>query len=111
MGFEFKDNTKEVLEALKFAKKRGLEAIGESAESYAKEELYEGHGVDTGNLRNRISNSVLNDDSVIIGTNVKYAPYVELGHRGFPGYHFLQKAATEHKEEYKSLLEQSMRNA
>lgn len=111
MSVEFIDNTQEVLAALKSAKKRGLEAIGMTAEGYAAEQLYEGHGLDSGNLKGSITHSVLEDDSVIIGTDVKYAVYVELGHRSFGGYHFLQKAATEHKEEYKSLLEQSMRNA
>lgn len=111
MSVEFIDNTQQVLSALKSAKKRGLEAIGMTAEGYAAEQLYEGHGLDTGNLKNSISHAVLEDDSVIIGTNTSYAVYVETGHRGFPGYHFLQKAATEHKEEYKSLLESSIRNA
>lgn len=106
MSIEFKDNTKEVLSALEKAKKRGLEAIGLVAEGYAKEET----PVDTGRLRNSISHTA-DEDAAYIGTNVEYAPYVELGARGRAPIHFLKKAATEHTAEYKELMEASMKNA
>lgn len=51
-----------------------LMAIGGMGESYAKQLC----PVDTGNLRNSITH-VVEDDTVIIGTNVTYAPYVEFG--------------------------------
>ena len=44
MSYTYKDNTDEVLSALERAKKRGLEAIGLTAEGYAKKET----PVDTG---------------------------------------------------------------
>ena len=110
MSYTYKDNTQEVLSALEKAKKNGLEAIGLTAEGNAKKNLYPGHGLDTGRLRNSISHAV-DDEAAYIGTNVEYAPYVELGARGRKGLHYLQQAATEHADEYKRLMEDSMKNA
>ena len=107
MSYTYKDNTDEVLAALEMAKKRGLEAIGLVAEGHAKK--YE-TAVDTGRLRNSISHAT-DEESAYIGTNVEYAPYIELGARGRKGLHFLQKAATQHGDEYKKLMEDSMKNA
>ena len=106
MSYTYKANTDEVLAALKMAKKRGLEAIGLTAEGHAKKET----PVDTGRLRNSI-NHATDDDAAYIGTNVEYAPYVELGARGRQGKHMLQRAASEHTDEYKRLMEDSMKNA
>ena len=106
MSYTTKDNTKEVLSALDKAIERGLEAIGLTAEGHAKKNT----PVDTGRLRNSISHAV-EDKAAYIGTNVEYAPYVELGARGRQGKHMLQRAATEHTAEYKKLLEDSMKNA
>ena len=106
MSYTYKDNTDEVIAALKNAKKRGLEAIGLTAEGYAKKDT----PVDTGRLRNSI-NHATDDDAAYIGTNVEYAPYVELGARGRKGAHMLQRAATEHTDEYRRLMEDSMKNA
>ena len=106
MDWTMKDNTDEVLSALERAKKRGLEAIGLTAEGYAKKDT----PVDTGRLRNSISHAT-DDEAAYIGTNVEYAPYVELGARGRAGRHMLQRAASEHADEYKRLMEDSMKNA
>ena len=106
MSYTYKDNTDEVLAALERAKKRGLEAIGLTAEGYAKK----GTPVDTGRLRNSIGHAT-EDEAAYIGTNVEYAPYVELGARGRDGKHMLQRAASEHADEYKRLMEDSMKNA
>ena len=107
MSYTYKDNTDEVLSALEKAKKRGLDAIGLVAEGHAKK--YE-TAVDTGRLRNSISHAT-DDEAAYIGTNVEYAPYIELGARGRKGLHFLQKSASNHTAEYKKLLEDSMKNA
>ena len=108
-SFSFKDNTKEFLSLFSSAKERGLEAIGLAAEGHAKKELYPGHGLDTGRLRNSIAHAVY-DDAAYIGTNVEYAPYVELGAQGREPVHMLQKAASEHSAEYKRLMEASLKN-
>ena len=106
MSYTYKDNTDEVLSALEKAKKRGLEAIGLTAEGYAKKDT----PVDTGRLRNSISHAT-DDEAAYIGTNVEYAPYVELGARGRPGVHMLQRAATEHADEYKQIMEDALKHA
>ena len=106
MSYTFKDNTDEVLFALERAKKRGLEAIGLTAEGYAKKDT----PVDTGRLRNSISHTT-DDEAAYIGTNVEYAPYVELGARNRQGVHMLQRAASEHGSEYKQIMEDAMKNA
>ena len=106
MSYTYKDNTDEVLAALERAKRRGLEAIGLTAEGYAKRET----PVDTGRLRNSISHAT-DDEAAYIGTNVEYAPYVELGARGRQGKHMLQRAATEHTDEYKQIMEDALKHA
>ena len=106
MSYTYKDNTDEVLAALKKAKSRGLEAIGLTAEGHAKKET----PVDTGRLRNSISHAT-DDEAAYIGTNVEYAPYVDLGARGRDGKHMLQRAATEHTDEYKRIMEDAMKHA
>ena len=106
MSYTYNDNTDEVLAALERAKRRGLEAIGLTAEGYAKRET----PVNTGRLRNSISHAT-DDEAAYIGTNVEYAPYVELGARGRPGVHMLQRAAAEHADEYKQIMEDALKNA
>ena len=106
MSYTYKDNSDEVLAALKRAKRRGLEAIGLAAEGYAKRIT----PVDTGRLRNSISHAK-DDEAAYIGTNVEYAPYVELGARGRQGVHMLQRAASEHADEYKQIMEDALKNA
>ena len=49
---------------------------------------------------------------VYIGTNVEYAPGIEFGtHRKAGAVHFLQDAANGHTDQYKKLMEDSMKNA
>lgn len=106
MSYTYKDNSKEVLKAMQKAKKNALEAIGLTAEKYAKKET----PVDTGRLRNSMAHAV-DDNAAYIGTNVEYAPYVELGARGRKPVKMLTRAATEHTDEYKKLAKQAFENA
>lgn len=121
---QLKDNSPQVLQALQKATIRGLEACGAKAESYAKKELSKSKvhkdgtskpNVVTGRLRNSISHAlgsnVGDNMQVYIGTNVSYAPFVELGTRKAPAYPYLKPACTEHNEEYKAILTESLRNA
>lgn len=51
--------------------------------------------VDTGTLRNSITHEVHpNEESVYVGTNIEYAPYVEYGTSKSPAYPFLRPALT-----------------
>lgn len=106
MRVTINDHTEEVLEALAMAKKNALTAIGMTAETYAKNLT----PVDTGRLRNSITHEV-DDEAAYIGTNVEYAPYVELGSRNNKAHHMLQRAATEHTDEYRKLTERAFKNA
>lgn len=105
---EIVDNSKEVLEAFQRAVQAGLTAIGLTAEGHAKDLC----PVDTGRLRNSITNVVLDrEKAVIIGTNVEYGPYVELGTANMLPRPFLRPAAQDYGPEYKALLEAALKNA
>lgn len=139
MSYTYKDNTDEVLSALEKAKVRGLTAIGMTAEGHAKKKITQAKAVDTGRLRNSITFAVSGESAnissysgdhgeeggsysgtapndkekaVYIGTGVEYAIGIETGsHRKAGGVHFLQDAASNHSDEYKRLMEDSMKNA
>lgn len=109
----FTDNLQEVLSALDGAFETGLVKIGAAARGYAKDIT----PVRTGTLRDSIGVEVKPDEkAAYIGTMVDkfpkkpYGQYVELGARGRAGVHMLQRAATEHTDEYKRLMEDSMKN-
>ena len=106
MKVDYKDNSKEVLAAMEKGKRNALTAIGATAETYAKKAT----PVRTGRLRNSISHAV-DGEAVYIGSNVEYAPYVELGTSRAKAHHMLQKAATEHSAEYKRLAEDAVKSA
>jgi phage gpG-like protein len=79
------DNSGAVLNALDDAIERALEIIGIKAEGYAKALCPVGtpestgvKGYRGGTLRNSITHQV-EKDTLDVGTNVEYAPYVELG--------------------------------
>ena len=103
---KFTSNVNDILSALEKGKRNALTAIGATAETYAKKAT----PVDTGRLRNSISHSV-DGEAAYIGSNVEYAPYVELGTSRAKAHHMLQKAATEHSAEYKRLAEDAFYNA
>lgn len=81
-----------------------LEMIGMTGEGYAKREC----PVDTGRLRNSISHA-RDDNSAYIGTNVEYAPYVELGTSRQKAQPYLRPAAANHADEYKQIVKAALR--
>lgn len=123
------DNSAEVRAALEQAKARALEIIGGKIESYAKGLV----PVDTGALRNSITHAV-DGDTVIAGSAISYAPYVELGtgkdyspppewiennaprgagiiSRSVKPRPYLRPAVENHIDEYKNVMETELRNA
>ena len=138
---DFKDNSKEYKDLLNQAIRRGLRTIGMKAETHAKEKencpvdtgyarnsityalsgesaavsSYEadrgknGEPPKTGEYRGTLGE--IEDNYVAIGSNVEYFPFIEEGARGRKAYHTLRKAATDHKDEYKQLLTDSIKNA
>lgn len=136
MSVTVKDNSKEFFLRMEKALEIGLESIGTNAERHAKKDPQ--MLVDTGLARNSITHAVSgkpasigqytadrgdghgsysgtapNDEkkAVYIGSNVEYFPAIELGARNINARHVLQRAATEHKDEYRQLMEDSMKNA
>lgn len=137
MAVKFTDNSGAVLSELGRTKKKILKTIGERAERYAKELCPVGTSESTGiqgyrggTLRDSIKNRV-NGDKMELGSNVKYAPYVELG----TGPHFtpppewekfttergkgigkayvkprpyIRPAIEDHRDEYKAIAEREL---
>ena len=91
----------EVEAAVDSAIARGLEICGGKAESYAKQLC----PVDTGRLRNSITHQQIDAKTEVIGTNVKYAPFVELGTKRQKAQPFLRPAAENHVAEYTKILQ------
>jgi HK97 gp10 family phage protein len=95
------DNREAIVNAIDRALVAALEEVGLVAEGYAKRAC----PVDTGRLRNSITHIV--DEGtrhVVIGTNVEYAPYVELGTRHQKPQPFLKPAANDHYSTYKGIF-------
>ena len=107
MAVEIHDNSKEISENIKSALLRGMEKCGLTAERFAKKLA----PYDTGNLRNSITHEVDDGEpAVYIGTNVEYAPYVCLGTIHMNAQPFLKPAVNDHKDEYRKILENSLKN-
>lgn len=138
MSIQITDNSAQALSELSRAKARALETIGDKAEEYAKKLCPVGtvestgiKGYRGGTLRDSITHAV-NGDVLSVGSNVEYAPYVELG----TGPHFepppdwetftskrgsgvgrayvkprryLQPAIEEHAGEYKTIAENELK--
>ena len=139
MGYEFKDNSKEYKELLTQAIRRGLRTIGMRAETHAKENCPVDTGYARNSITHALSGESaavssyeadrgkngkppktgkysgtmgkIEDNYVVIGSNVEYFPFIEEGARGREAYHTLRKAATDHKDEYKQILTDSIKNA
>ena len=136
MKVDYKDYSKEILSALEKGKRNALTAIGATAETHAKDNITADDLIDTGRLRNSITyatgdylgigtytdkkkkkytdakaRNTPKDDEVAIGTNVEYAAYTELGTEKITAHHYLKRAVTEHKDEYKKLTVQAIKKA
>lgn len=117
MNVKYTSNKLEALTKIKSAIKNALEICGGTAEGHAKEKC----PVQSGVLRNSIGHEPRGDDTVAIGTNVEYAPYVEFGHNQEPGRYvpaigkrlvadhvaakpYMVPALDEHKQEYVNIV-------
>lgn len=99
------DNTGQVAAGIESAIDVALEKIGLLAEGYAIKKC----PVDTGHLRGSITHEVdFDGDAVYIGTNVEYAPYVELGTSRQKAQPFLRPAASEHGAQYRQVLKKAL---
>lgn len=115
MSIKVVDNTDKVLQAFHTAIGAGLNVIGMEAAGYAQDNT----PVRTGNLANSVDWEVKEDEkAVYVGfskekttTDVKYAIFVEEGSRNNKAHHMLRRAASEHTDEYKRLMKDSLKNA
>ena len=115
VSFEVKtNNVKDLLDELKDKKAAALEAVGQAAETYAKlycpvgtPESTHKPGYIGGTLRGSIGHEK-DDDTAYIGTNIEYAPYVELGTYRMHPRHFLKKACENHLDEYMNVIKVHM---
>ena len=122
--FTFESNVPHFKNATEDAVDRALEKMGGKAETYAKKEC----PVDTGRLRASITHqrSTSETNTELVGTNVEYAPYVELGHNQevgryvaaigkrlvnayVKGHPYIRPAIENHKDEYKKIAETELR--
>lgn len=142
------DNTQAVKDALQVAKQKALTIIGLKLEKYAKAlcptgrspytspwtgKTYVKKGYRGGTLKNSITYEV-QEDTVAVGTNVEYAPYVELGTGPYfkappdweqftapqgggigKGYvhprPFLRPAVEDHLDEFEEIMKKEFENA
>lgn len=97
------DNTEEVMRELEKKIPAALEECGLVAEGFAKRLA----PVDTGTLRNSITHTT-SGETEYIGTNVEYAPYVEMGTSRTRAQPFLQPAIENNTSTYKSIIEKHL---
>lgn len=97
------DNVDLAKAEIRAAYARALERIGMQAEGYAQDLC----PVDTGNLRNSITHTT-DGTAAYIGTNVEYAPPVELGTRRAAAQPFLKPAATDHRGTYANIVKDEL---
>ena len=97
------DNTEEVMRELEKKIPAALEECGLVAEGFAKRLS----PVDTGTLRNSITHTT-SGETEYIGTNVEYAPYVEMGTSRTRAQPFLQPAIENNTSTYKGIIEKHL---
>ena len=118
MKVEVTDNSELFKQELADKLPRALEAVGLQAEANAKIEItravYDTPEARsgyrrTGNLRNSISH-VADDSRAYVGTNIEYAPYVEMGTSKYPYPRpFLRPAVENYIDEYKAIFEEYLK--
>lgn len=133
MEIEVADHSSEIGKELRAALLRALERCGTQAEGYAKDLAT----YDTSRLKNSITHQVNDDEmSVIVGTDVEYGGYQELGTgiyaeggggrptpwvyqdekgnwhytRGNKAHPFLKPALADHTQTYKNIFEDELKN-
>lgn len=130
------DNSDAIRNALPEVLEKALMEMGIEAEAHAKEIITAEGAVDTGRLRNSITWAIAGQaanissysadrgeggtysgnspkksvPAVYIGTNVKYAPFIEAGARKMRARPFLRPAVEDFRQEYKEILEDNLKN-
>lgn len=106
MSVEFKNYSKEVLEAEKQAIEKALTAIGVKWQQNVTPKI----PVDTGRLRASMKYEVKTDQKQVkVGTDVEYAPYVELGTRNQRAQPYLKPSILDNVSYYKQIIEKILK--
>lgn len=125
MSVKFTSNAPQFPEEVSKTIRKALETIGGQAENYAKINLTRNKSVQTGTLRGSVTHKPADDTTMAVGTNVEYAPYVELGHHQQPGRYvpklgkrlkkswvapkpYLRPAVENHIEEYTRIIKKEL---
>ena len=101
------DNSEEVIKAMRKACRNSLDIMGGKIETTAKKLA----PVDTGRLRSSYKHEMDGDTAVLIGSEVEYAPYQELGTRYMRAQPHLQPACEQHVGEFERILQNELQNA
>ena len=122
MSIKYISRKAECDEAVDQAIARALEICGGTAERYAVENLIANGSVKTGVLMGSITHQQVDKYTEKVGTETKYAPWVELGHNQEPGRYvpaikkrlvashvngkpYLRPAVENHTSEYNRIFE------
>lgn len=124
VSFKVDSNVDKVISEKDKAVEMALTMIGQQVINYTTMKC----PVKTGNLRRSYTKDVNpKEETVTVGTNVEYAPYVEYGHMQEVGRYVpalgkrlvapkvdarphLRPAVNDHKDEYKKIAEQCLKN-
>lgn len=133
---QFIDNSDEYLTALADSLEPILEAIGQHAEGEAIETITKERRIDTGQYANSITHTYnMSEKAAYVGSNLEHAVWNEIGTgiyasepggrqtpwrykgsdgkwhttSGMKGIHALKKAAANHNDEYKTLIEKGLK--
>lgn len=110
MSVEIHDYSSKVISETNDAIEQFLWQVGEAAETYAKRKCPVGTPESTGikgYIGGTLKNSIDHDadsQQMILGSNVEYCPYVEIGTYKMAARPFLRTALTEHTSTYKQLF-------
>ena len=103
--FKMESDFSDLIEQAAFSQiETALEKVGLMAERNAKLAC----PVDTGRLRNSVTHTH-DKNTAYIGTNVEYAPYVEMGTVNTRAQPYLKPAIADHIQEYKNIIEQELK--
>lgn len=108
MKFKMEHDFSELVEKAAFSQiERALTKIGLEAEKNAKKNLTEKKAVDTGRLRNSVTHTH-DKNTVYVGTNVEYAPYIEFGTSKMAARPYLEPAIADHLNECKEIIKREL---
>lgn len=116
IDIKIEDNSKDFIKELENRIPVVLEECGLAAERNAKIEVTKSvydtpespNYSRTGDLRNRITHAT-DEKSAYVGTNLEYAPYVEMGTVKMKARPFIKPAVVNHASEYKQIIESRLK--